>query len=54
MPYLRFVPTLLQYDEGLYGETAHLVLDIANLLLDILLRPGSPRGKGGAVATVSA
>ena len=34
-------------------ETAHLILDIANLLLDILLCSGSPGGKGSAVATVS-
>lgn len=34
-------------------EAAHLVLDNANLFLDILLCSGSPGGKGSAVATVS-
>lgn len=36
------------------GETAHLVLDIADRLLDILRRPGSPGGEGSAVAAMSA
>jgi hypothetical protein len=33
---------------------SHLVLDIADLLLDILLRPGSPRCEGSAAKAMSA
>ena len=34
--------------------SSHLVLDIANLLLDILLSPGRPWGEGSTVAALSA
>jgi hypothetical protein len=33
---------------------SHLVLDLANLLLDILLGPGSPRCEGSTVGAMSA
>jgi hypothetical protein len=33
---------------------SHLVLDLTNLLLDILLSPGSPRGEGSTAEVMSA
>lgn len=36
------------------GGLSHLVLNLANLLLDILLRPGGPWRKGGAIGAWSA